>query len=76
MFYPWGSRSPKLALPARVRQETTMPIRWIAARHDITRDEGNWQAVVTPSEDELRFAHALGASAKCMMDREHSCKLH
>ena len=32
MFYFWESCSPKLALAARVRQETTMPIRWIAAR--------------------------------------------
>ena len=32
MSYFWTSYSPKLALAARVRQETTLPIRWIAAR--------------------------------------------
>ena len=32
MSYFWTSYSPKLALAARVRQETTLPSRWIAAR--------------------------------------------
>ena len=32
MSHFWTNESPKLALAARVRQETTWPIRWIAAR--------------------------------------------
>ena len=32
MFYFWAFCLPELALAARVRQETTLPIRWIAAR--------------------------------------------
>jgi hypothetical protein len=32
MSYFWASDSSKLALAARVKQETTLPIRWTAAR--------------------------------------------
>ena len=32
MSYLWTGYSPKLALAAWVRQETTLPIRWLAAR--------------------------------------------
>lgn len=55
----WTSYSPKLALAARMRQETTLPIRWIEGRPVARKGEARSPTLRAAERVRLRLVKAF-----------------
>ena len=60
----------KLAIAARLRRETTLPIKWIAARVKIHEPAGSWAEAPTPtSPAPLAYPSLTSPSYLCKLCR-------